>query len=241
MNTITAPGTNLTYLIDWESANRADTYILEKATRSNFADATGIYSGANTEHIVNSEGIARYYYRVKARNNWGDSGWSNAQSVEVRWEKEPNDDAKTQANGPIVSGSTYYGLFPADNPKDYFYFDLSDTHSVELWLTNIVSGEDYDIYLRNASLSEVGKSAQTGNVDEHIIVSLSPGRYYIHVYNYSAGGSTQPYHLRVVYEWFVQVCSLMLWPSGTATKKSVIHKLWTTLFCYTIREWVVSL
>ncbi len=201
LNAITAPGANPTYQIDWEPASRADTYILEKATQSDFADATEIYSGVNTELSVDSEDIAHCYYRVKARNSWGDSNWSNVQSVEVHWEKEPNDNAKTQANGPIASGSTYYGLFPADDIKDYFYFDLFVAHSVELWLTNIASGEDYDVYLRNANLAEVAKSEETGSMDEHIFIgTLSPGRYYIHVHNYNQGGSTQPYHLRIVYE-----------------------------------------
>ncbi len=200
---ITAPGDNVSYLVEWGAADQAVTYTLQEATVSNFPDAKTevIYTGGDTSWSVASEGMKRYYYRVKAHNQWGDSGWSNAQSVQVRWEKEINDNAQTQANGPIVSGLTYYGIFPADDPKDYFYFDLSSAHSVELWLTNIAPGEDYDVYLRDASLSEVGKSAESGNVDEHIPPGvLSPGRYYIQVYNDSASGSTQPYHLRVVYQ-----------------------------------------
>ncbi|HDQ71708.1 MAG TPA: hypothetical protein ENN19_06380, partial [Chloroflexi bacterium] len=201
LNTITAPGPSTTYRIDWDPAIRADTYILERATHGNFSDTEEVYSGPNTSHTVDSEGMARYYYRVKARNSWGDSGWSNAQSAEVRWEKESNNNAKTQASGPLVSGSTYYGLLPADDVQDYFYFDLSAAHSVELWLTNIASGEDYDVYLRDASLSIVRASAQAGNVDEYFLTGdLQPGRYYIQVYNDSASGSTQPYHLRVLYE-----------------------------------------
>ena len=201
LNAITPPGENTTYQVSWSAADRADTYILERATHSDFSDTEEVYSGSNTAHTVDSEGIARYYYRVKARNIWGDSGWSNVQSVDVFWEKEPNDDAKTQANGPLASGSTYYGLFPADDIKDYFYFDLSTAHSVELWLTNIAAGQDYDVYLRDVNLNVVDSSATAGSVDEHIFIDdLQSGRYYIQVYNYSASGSTQPYHLRVVYE-----------------------------------------
>jgi hypothetical protein len=201
LNAIEEPGANPSYLVDWDPASRADTYILEQATQSNFSDAEVIYDGEDTSYSVESEGIARYYYRVKAHNEFGDSGWSSTQSVTVHWEEEVNDNAETQANGPLASSSTYYGVFPADDPKDYFYFDLSSAHSVEVRLSNIATGEDYDVYLRDADLEEVSRSDETGSVDEHIQTgTLSPGRYYIHVYNYSASGSTQPYHLYVAYK-----------------------------------------
>jgi hypothetical protein len=120
------------------------------------------------------------------------------------WEQEPNDDALTQANGPIVSGQTYYGtLSSASDVKDYFYFDLSTPHTVEIWLTNIPAGHDYHLCLRDANLvPEIKCSANSGNADEHILVSgLTAGeRYYVQVYNASRTGSSQPYHLRTVYQ-----------------------------------------
>jgi len=118
------------------------------------------------------------------------------------WEIEPNDDALTQANGPIVSGLTYYGQFPSTaDEKDYFYFDLTTEHTVELWLTNIGSGHDYNLVLRDANLDEVGYSGEPGSANEHIPPDILPaGWYYIQVYNYGQTGSTQEYHLRVVFE-----------------------------------------
>ena len=118
------------------------------------------------------------------------------------WEAEPNDQALSQANGPLVSGLTYYGLFPnAADVQDYFYVDLPAAHAVELWLTNIPLGQDYSLVLRNAALQTVGYSAQPGNTDEYIQTGVLPaGRYYVQVYNASSGGSIQPYHLRVIYE-----------------------------------------
>jgi len=200
LNAIAAPDDNLTYLIDWEPVSyEADAYIVEEATDSDFADAVEIYSGPSTSYTVNSEGLARYYYRVKVRSSWGDSEWSDAQSVEVHWEEEPNDDAQTQANGPLTCNLSYYGLFPANDIMDYFYFDLSDAGSVELWLTNIAAGQDYDVYLRDANLDLVGSSDESGSVDEHIFIDdLEAGRYYIQVHNYNASDSTQPYHLSLV-------------------------------------------
>jgi hypothetical protein len=101
-----------------------------------------------------------------------------------------------------VSGLTYRGTFPGvDDIKDYYYFDLSAERSVVLDLTNIPSGRDYNLILRNAGLDEVGYAGTPGNVNEHIETGiLAPGRYYIQVYRYSGDGSTQPYNVRVIYQ-----------------------------------------
>jgi hypothetical protein len=108
----------------------------------------------------------------------------------------------TQANGPLTSGSTYYGIFPSPtDPKDYFYFDLPAAHTIELWLTHIPAGQDYNLVLRDASLAEKGYSANPGTADEHILTGVLPaGRYYIQVFNYSGPGSAQPYYLRGMWQ-----------------------------------------
>jgi len=116
------------------------------------------------------------------------------------WEIEPNDDAKTQANGPIISGQIYYGKFPnQSDEKDYFYIELFEAHTIEIWLNNIPSGQDYDLVLYDANLNQLALSNKAGNSDEHILSSaLPPGRYYIQAWN-AGDGSSEPYHLRVVY------------------------------------------
>lgn len=117
------------------------------------------------------------------------------------WEIEPNDDAATQANGPIVSGNTYSGALLPGDPKDYFYIILTDPHTVEAWLTNIPSGQDYDLVLRDSSLTLLNWGQNTGSSDEHILSdTLSPGKYYIQIV--PAGGSTgssNTYQLKVTY------------------------------------------
>jgi hypothetical protein len=124
------------------------------------------------------------------------------QAVDVLWEAEPNDDARTEANGPLVSGLTYFGRFPAgSDTQDYYYFDLPAAHALELWLANIAAGHDYDVYLRDANLALRAKSDSGGNADEYLRTgTLAVGRYYIQVYNRSQDGSEQAYHLRVLYE-----------------------------------------
>jgi len=188
------------YTISWTASPWADLYILEESTSSTMSGAKEIYAGTSTSFDVDGRGAARYYYHVKARNSWSESGWSAVQSVDVLWEAEPNDDAYNQANGPIVCGLTYYGTFPSGaDSKDYFYFDLPSACSVEIWLTDIPAGQNYDLILRTATLTAIGYSANGGNASEHILTGTLPtGRYYIQVYNYLFGGSTQPYRLKTV-------------------------------------------
>ncbi len=122
------------------------------------------------------------------------------------WETEPNDNALTEANGPIndliVSECTILGKFPKSTDiKDYFYFDLTTPRTVDLKLTNILIGHNYALVLRNESLEELDKSNNPGNADEYILFTISdPGRYYIQVYNYSKTASVQEYHLQVTYK-----------------------------------------
>ena len=86
LNPITPPEANPSYTVRWTAVARATSYLLERATSLSFGDATQVYADAATVHVETSTGIATHDYRVKARNAWGDSGWSNVQMVEVRWE-----------------------------------------------------------------------------------------------------------------------------------------------------------
>jgi uncharacterized repeat protein (TIGR01451 family) len=190
------------YNVRWSASRGADSYRLEEATYSDFTGARPVYTGTNTHYSIAGRGAARYYYRVKACNVWGCSCWSNVKWVDVLWEHEPNNSCP-QANGPIVSGLTYSGTFPSTaDREDYFFFDLTTTHSVELWLTDIPCGCDYDLYLcDDGSCTEWDNchSHKTGDLDEHILCKDVPaGRYHARVHGYRPGSSS-PYHLRVVY------------------------------------------
>jgi hypothetical protein len=192
--------------VRWSAAAGAESYVLERATGPGFGDATQVYAGPATEYSAASAGIATYFYRVKARNAWGDSGWSNVQVVEVRWELEPNLEAvDATSTGAMQARTTYYGVLTSAEPtnaqgkrNDYFYLNLTIAGTVELWLTNMAAGQDLNLVLRDASLNMVqnGFSGNLGAADEHIrSSSLPPGRYYVQV-SWATGDSARPYNLR---------------------------------------------
>jgi hypothetical protein len=201
MQVITNDDGDGTYTVRWSVVSEADTYALQEATNESFAQATQLYAGGLTNYGVTGRGAARYFYRVQARNTWGSGPWSNTQWVDVLWEAEPND-AYGQANGPIVSGLTYYGTFPNEaDGNDYYFFDLPASHSVEIWLTNVPAANDYALYLYNATYTRIGYSDEYGDANEHIYLgSTAGGRYYIRVERVVGTSQAQPYALRVVFQ-----------------------------------------
>ncbi len=192
------------YDVCWSTRGPDSIYYLEEAANSAFTSDTKVYSTTNTCYSFNNKGAQEYYYRVRVCNSMGCcSDWSNVKQVKPWYEREPNNSC-VQANGPVVSGLIYYSALPDGDKSDYFYFDLDTTHRVDIWLTNIPSQNDYDLYLYRPCENLWAKSDRYGNVDEHIpqtgILELEAGRYYVRVYNYSDSGSIQPYHLQVVYQ-----------------------------------------
>jgi hypothetical protein len=104
------------YDVCWSTVSRAESYVLEEGLDELFNPPTVVYTitGTFTDtycYHVNGKDVAWYYYRVKACNGWGCTGWSNVEEVRA-WEQEDNDSC-SKANGPLISGEHYYG-YPDD-------------------------------------------------------------------------------------------------------------------------------
>ena len=187
------------YVVRWSLVSRATEYSLEEATNLRFDDAQSIYRGPGSSAHISNKGAGRYYYRVRALSPVGESNWSEARSADVLWEREPNDEGKTEANGPLVLGLTYHGTFEETGDiKDYYYFNLDRPQSITVSLVN-PSSRDYDLALRMSDLKLVSHSAQIGaGRDEVIITSVLPiGRYLVQVYNPKLNSSPLAYILRI--------------------------------------------
>jgi hypothetical protein len=72
------------YMVCWSTAARATSYTMEEDDNSAFSSPTMRYSGSGTCWTASDKEIGTYYYRVMASNSWGNSGWSNVQSVRVQ-------------------------------------------------------------------------------------------------------------------------------------------------------------
>ncbi len=84
------------YDVAWNATARASTYTLQEAADAAFTNPIVQYSGIDTSWSASGKSGGTYYYRVKASNAWGDSGWSNTQSVVVA--------------SPGWSGTTSHGM-----------------------------------------------------------------------------------------------------------------------------------
>jgi hypothetical protein len=83
LNAISNSGGN-SYTVSWSSADQADTYTLQEDDNSSFSSLTTVYGpGTALSWQATNKAAGTYYYRVKASNSYGDSGWSNVQSVTV--------------------------------------------------------------------------------------------------------------------------------------------------------------
>jgi hypothetical protein len=83
LNSISNPDGDGNYTVSWSSAELAQDYTLEEATNARFSDASVVYHDTGTSYTASDQPVGTYYYRVKASNSWGDSGWSNIETVTV--------------------------------------------------------------------------------------------------------------------------------------------------------------
>jgi hypothetical protein len=119
---------------------------------------------------------------------------------------EPNN-TFSAAWGPLVSGRTYKSYFPSESDNnDYFFFNVPSASSpdlgrrVEINLTNLPPGNDYDLYLYRENTTLVKHAGTVGRVNERIVVdNLAEGKYYVRVTREIGTSRTHPYSLRVQY------------------------------------------
>ena len=102
LNAIANPDSDGDYRVSWQRADLADTYLLQEATNLSFMGAVPRYSGSGTMWTATDKAIDTYYYRVKARNSWGDSGWSNVRQTTVL----------PPAGWQTITSQNFEGAFP---------------------------------------------------------------------------------------------------------------------------------
>jgi hypothetical protein len=121
---------------------------------------------------------------------------------------EPNNSCE-QAHGSL-NPSQIYQSWISDydlatyKKSDYFYVDIITANTINIYLTDIPAGTDYDLYLYRNPIDDPNNPAavsnEYGNEPETILYNPpATGRYYIRVHSYS-GYSASPYSLRVTYD-----------------------------------------
>jgi murein DD-endopeptidase MepM/ murein hydrolase activator NlpD len=101
LNTINNPTRNPNYIVSWQPVSGAESYTLQEATNPGFTGAVTVYSGAEISWAVTNKLVGTYYYRVRATNCAGDSGWSNVQATTV-----------SSAGWQTITSQNFEGTFP---------------------------------------------------------------------------------------------------------------------------------
>ena len=87
--TLSDPGTTLlspaAYMVSWSAVSGATSYVLQEAASSDFTSGLQEYPltdiSKDFSHTVSTTTI--YYYRVAAVNDYGQSGWSNVEDIDI--------------------------------------------------------------------------------------------------------------------------------------------------------------
>jgi len=110
------------YLLDWNDVTGATAYRLEEDDNSGFTSPTVRYTGADSKYQVNGQGTGRWYYRVRASNDFGNGAWSNVEDVGVipaapvlAAISNPDGDGEYVVDWNTVTGATSYRLEEDDN------------------------------------------------------------------------------------------------------------------------------
>jgi len=91
------------YTVSWQPASGAETYTLQEATNPNFSGAVTVYTGAGISWAAANKPVGTYYYRVRATNCAGNSGWSNVRSTTV-----------SPSGWVTIASQDFEGTFPGD-------------------------------------------------------------------------------------------------------------------------------
>ncbi|HUU28405.1 MAG TPA: SUMF1/EgtB/PvdO family nonheme iron enzyme, partial [archaeon] len=107
----TDPGSSVasgeSYTVSWSSVTGAASYTIEEATNSSFSGATSQTVNTTSQSFSRSVStITTYYYRVKANNAYGSSGWSNVVDIIVN-PLPPGTPVATDPGSSVASGAGY--------------------------------------------------------------------------------------------------------------------------------------
>jgi hypothetical protein len=134
LNTISNADGDGNYTVSWSSSAGATTYTLEEDDNIGFSSPSTVYSGASTSKAISGKGIGTYYYRVRAYNTSGSSGWSNVVSVMVTVLPPPCPQAG-EWNGTTSQGGSI-GFTVENSP-------LCQVTTLGFYTHNCLPGEDY--------------------------------------------------------------------------------------------------
>ena len=202
---------------DWvEKADTNDYYSFNVGTQSNFSlSLTGLSADADVQLLNSSGGVisssttggttsesitsqlsaGTYYVRVYQYS--GDTNYSLSLTATVV-DYAGNTRATAHNIGTLTGTQSFSDWVGRADTNDYYSFNVGTPSNFSLSLTGLSA--DADIQLLNSSGRVIYRSTAGGTTSESITGQLSPGTYYVRVYQYS-GNTTYTLSLT---DWYSQ-------------------------------------
>jgi photosystem II stability/assembly factor-like uncharacterized protein len=106
---------------------------------------------------------------------------------------EPNDNFGT---AKILSPGTHCSYISNPDDDDYYRLNVKSLGQIDIELTNIPDGADYELELFDGGFEKLAGSYWGSNHPEKIhLQPIQTGTYYVRVYSYSDYSTSQGYHL----------------------------------------------
>ena len=190
LNATVSPKKN-TADVHWTTAfkgNSVVNYGTDNSVSSKKSDTTWV-----TEHDISITGLTtatKYYYKVTT------TGYpSIASDVDTFYTKdryEDNDDFDTATTISSV-GQEFNGTIHSIDDEDYYKVSLDVPGVMYLWLENVPSNCDYELWLMDADGEYLWVSDNLTGEDEYIEYFVYPGTYYICIETVTNYDGDSPY------------------------------------------------
>jgi hypothetical protein len=164
LDPIDNPNGYYSYTIRWSTVERATRYTLEEDDNPSFSSPEAVYSGSNTSTSVVVAATGTYYYRVKASNSFGETGWSNTRSTVVTVAPPPCPQPGYWAGSTDQGYAVNYDL--ADTPDcevtriritarlDCIFNPVDLEYTVEYFVPAPVVAREFEYYVSRGDYSE---------------------------------------------------------------------------------------
>ena len=175
-----------------------DLYVYDQ----NFNQVGASLYGGNYDEVISGLSVTAnqtYYVKVVGYNGTFNTNQyyslhaSNSTAVTANADSYESNGTFDTATS-IGNNDWIYANLPTTTDVDYYRFYVPLRSTFSLGLSNIPSGNDYDVQVYDANQNWVAASLHASNTDEAIDVTLNPGYYYVKVYPYS-GSSISDYTL----------------------------------------------
>jgi hypothetical protein len=100
----------------------------------------------------------------------------------------------------LPGSGTYCSYVDHSSDRDYYRINVTSLGTIQIDLTEVPLGNDYDVALYNSTLQYMAGSDASGNSDEQILFHpVNTGYYYILITSASGSSATEGYHLTTSY------------------------------------------